>query len=189
MNTTSPSLIERLRTTEDQQAWGRFVELYSPLLYYWAHKIGLSRDQAADLVQDVCLVLMDKLPEFDYDASRSFRGWLRTITLNKCRDQLRRQARGPRNERTGEMAKLDVSDNVEFLGEQEYREQLVRRALQLMETEFEATTWRACWEHVVSGKSAERIAAELGMSVNAVYLAKSRVLRRLREELAGLLDP
>ena len=131
---TSHSLIERLCATDDQQAWQRFVDLYSPLLYSCAQKIGLSRDQAADVVQEVYLVLMNKLPEFEYDSSRSFRSWLRTVTLNKCRDHLRQQARGPRGERTGELANIGITDNVEFLEEAEYHEQLVRRALELMQS-------------------------------------------------------
>ena len=72
--------------------------------------------------------------------------------------------------------------------EVEYRQQLVRRALQIMQAEFEPTTWKACWESVVSGRAATEVAAELGVSVDVVYGAKSRVLRRLRQELAGLLD-
>jgi RNA polymerase sigma-70 factor (ECF subfamily) len=72
--------------------------------------------------------------------------------------------------------------------EGEYRQQLVRQALQIMQAEFEPTTWKACWEATVSGRSAAEIAQELGVSVNVVYSAKNRVLSRLRQELAGLLD-
>src|SRR5581483_587247 len=72
--------------------------------------------------------------------------------------------------------------------EHEYRQKLVARALELMRAEFQPTTWRACWEHVVSNRPAAEVAAELGMTVGAVYVAKGRVLRRLREELAGLWE-
>jgi len=90
MATTSSSLLERLRQPEATEAWQRFVHLYTPLLYYWARGTGLPEHDAADLVQDVLVVLVQKLPEFRYDAGQSFRGWLRTITLNKWRERCRR---------------------------------------------------------------------------------------------------
>jgi RNA polymerase sigma-70 factor (ECF subfamily) len=74
------------------------------------------------------------------------------------------------------------------LEETEYREHLVRRALTLMQRDFERTTWKACWETVVADRSAAEVATELGITVNAVYLSKSRVLRHLRHELRGFLS-
>jgi RNA polymerase sigma-70 factor (ECF subfamily) len=84
MNTTSASLLERLRRPVDQAAWERFVRLYTPLLCRWARKAGVPAPEVGDVVQDVFAVLVNKLPEFQYDASRRFRGWLWTITLTKC---------------------------------------------------------------------------------------------------------
>ena len=185
MNTTSISLLERLRHTNDQAAWQRFVHLYTPLLYYWARRTGLAADETADLVQEVLLVLVQKLPEFAYDPGRSFRGWLRTITLNKWRERCRRLSLPV------DAAELsDVADpgNYDAFDEAEYRQHLVKQALQVMQAEFEPTTWLACREFVVSGRPAAEVASELGVSVAVVYSAKSRVLRRLREELDGLLD-
>jgi RNA polymerase sigma-70 factor (ECF subfamily) len=89
METTSVSLLERLRQPDQPRAWERFVELYTPLLLYWARRRGLQHQDAADLVQDVLTVLVRKLPEFTYDRRRSFRGWLRTVLLNKWRDRQR----------------------------------------------------------------------------------------------------
>ena len=80
MNTTSFSLLERLRQPSDSAAWDRFVELYTPLLFYWGRRAGLQSADAADLVQDVFEVLLHKLPEFQYDRQKSFRSWLRTVT-------------------------------------------------------------------------------------------------------------
>jgi len=185
MYTTSISLLERLRRTGDQKAWQRFVHLYTPLLYYWARRTGLAVEETADLVQEVLLVLVQKLPEFDYDPERSFRGWLRTVTLNKWRERCRRLPF------PADAAGLsDVADPGELdpFDEAEYRQHLVKQALQVMQAEFEPTTWQACREFVVSGRPAADVAAELGVSVDVVYGAKSRVLRRLREELQGLLD-
>jgi RNA polymerase sigma-70 factor (ECF subfamily) len=187
MNTTSPSLLERLRQPEKREAWSRFVNLYTPLLYYWARRAGLPSHDAADLVQEVLLVLVQKLPEFKYDPDKSFRGWLRTILLNKWRERCRRYAALPAQASESGLSDVAIIVEPEF-EEAEYRQELIRRALEIMQSEFEPTTWKACWEFVVSGRPAVEVAGELGVSVEVVYSAKSRVLRRLREELAGLLD-
>jgi RNA polymerase sigma-70 factor (ECF subfamily) len=188
MHTTSVSLLERLRRPEETEAWPRFVRLYTPLLFYWARRTGLKQDDAADLVQEVLTVLVQKLPTFTYEPDKSFRRWLHTITLNKWRERGRRKSLPRRGPDEGSLSAVAAAPEAEPLDEVEYREQLVRRALQIMQAEFEPTTWKACWEAVVSGRAAADVAAELGVSVDVVYGAKSRVLRRLRQELHGLLD-
>jgi RNA polymerase sigma-70 factor (ECF subfamily) len=187
MNTTSPSLLERLRRPEETEAWPRFVHLYTPLLFYWARRTGLTQDDAADLVQEVLVVLVQKLPEFEYDPGKSFRAWLRTITLNKWRERGRRKGLSPATPDDPGLSALPAPAEDGF-DEAEYRKQLVRRALEIMQAEFEPTTWKACWEYVVADRPAAQVAADLGVSVGVVYGAKYRVLRRLREELRGLLD-
>src|SRR5438876_4447688 len=92
MHSTPVSLLERLRRPAEPEAWGRFVHLYTPLLYYWSRRAGLQPSDAADLVQDVLTTLVQKLPEFRYDEHKSFRAWLRTVTLNKWRDRRKRHA-------------------------------------------------------------------------------------------------
>src|SRR5579871_5849244 len=92
MHDTPASLLERLRGPTDQAAWVRFTHLYTPLLFHWAGRLGLRPDDAADLVQDVLATLVRELPRFEYDRDRSFRGWLRTVTLNRWRNSLRRRA-------------------------------------------------------------------------------------------------
>ncbi len=186
MDTTSISLLERLKVPLDQQAWARFVNLYTPMIYSWARRAGLPELDAADLVQEVFAALVEKMPQFAYDPSRSFRAWLKTVTLNRWRDRHRRQAVRPQ-EVIGEPPEIADSAEASF-GEAEYRQQLVARALELMQAEFQPTTWKACWEFVVGGRPAAEIARELGISENAVHLAKGRVLRRLRQELQGLLE-
>jgi RNA polymerase sigma-70 factor (ECF subfamily) len=188
MNTTSVSLLERLRQpVEREYAWRRFVQLYTPLLYHWARLLGLSSADAADLVQEVFALLVRQLPQFAYDRQKSFRGWLHTVFLNKWRDLRRRAAAAPH---AGDSAVEEASgpDPIADFDEAEYRQHLVQRLLQLMQTEFHPTTWKACWEFVVADRPAADVARELGITVNAVYLAKSRVLTRLRQELDGLLD-
>jgi RNA polymerase sigma-70 factor, ECF subfamily len=168
-------------------AWTKFVDLYTPLIYYWARRMGLSSHDAADLVQEVLTTLVRSLPEFSYDRNKSFRGWLRTVTHNAWRHALRRGAQNVRVQ-TADFAELAAPDESDAFEQNEYTRHLVGRALDLMQSEFEPTTWRACWASIVDGMPAEAIARELGISRNAVYLAKSRVLRALRRELAGLLD-
>src|ERR1700733_6355797 len=94
MTQTPVSLLERLRQPGAQEAWDRFVEIYSPLIYAWSRRAGLQDQDAADLVQDVLLTLVQAMPTFVYDRHKSFRGWLRTITLNKWRDVCKKQGRG-----------------------------------------------------------------------------------------------
>jgi RNA polymerase sigma-70 factor (ECF subfamily) len=187
MHTTSISLLERLRQPAAQEAWVRFVDLYTPLLYYWARQLHLQDQDVADLVQEVLILLVRKLPEFTYERHKSFRGWLRTVILNKWRS-IQRRAALPLEPNGNAMEQQTVPDNTEAVWEAEYRDHLVARALHLMQAEFQPTTWKACWEVVVSGRPATEVAAELHMTLGAVYAAKSRVLRRLRQELGELLD-
>ena len=188
MHTTSPSLLERLRIPDQGEAWPRFVRLYTPLLFYWARRAGLPQDDAADLVQDVLVVLVQKLPTFTYEPGKTFRGWLRTVALNKWRERCRRFADRPDQAGDAGLSGIADGDPAAAFEEADYRRQLVRRALEIMQAEFEPTTWKACWEVVVSDRPAAAVARELNVSVDVVYSAKSRVLRRLRQELAGLLD-
>jgi RNA polymerase sigma-70 factor (ECF subfamily) len=188
MQDTPVSLLERLRRPGEQAAWDRFVELYTPLLCDWARRLGLQESDAADLVQDVLTVLVEKLPQFVYDRNKSFRGWLWTVTVNKCREKQRRQAANPLPPQTEALQVVSIPDPAEAVGEEEYRQYLVRRALEVMRIEFQPATWQAFWECVVNERPATDVAGELGLSENAVYLAKGRVLRRLRRELDGLLD-
>ncbi len=188
MHTTPVSLLERLRHGAEDVAWSRLVRLYTPLVYHWARRFGLREQDAADLVQDVFALLLEKLPEFDYDPQRSFRSWLRTVTLNKWRENARRGTGQPAATAPSDLAELPDPRTDDDLGEAEYRRYVVQRALELMRTDFEEGTWRACWETVVNERSTADVGSELGMTPGAVRAAKFRVLARLRHELNGLMD-
>jgi RNA polymerase sigma-70 factor (ECF subfamily) len=188
MFTTPPSLLEQIRSAASASAWQQFVDLYTPLLFAWARRLGLSEQDSADLLQDLFATLVVQLPAFRYDPQRSFRAWLRTLLLNRWRNYCRERARSPLSLGKQFLEDQPAAEEVPFFEEEEYRQALVARALALMQSEFQPTTWRACWEFVVRARPAAEVAAELGLSVNAVYVAKSRVLRRLREQLDGLLD-
>jgi RNA polymerase sigma-70 factor, ECF subfamily len=185
MQSTPLTLLERLRQAPDDAAWRRLVQLYTPLLFHWARRAGESEHDAADLVQDVFVILVKTLPLFQLQPGGHFRAWLRTITLNKLRERKRRDALARQVPLGAEPA---LPDDVEAFWEDEYRGELTRRALQLMQSDFAPTTWQACWEHTAKGRPAAEVGRELGISENAVYIARCRVLRRLRQELAGLLD-
>ena len=184
MNSTAVSLLQRLRQQPAAADWDRLVRLYTPLLLYWARRLGLREEDAADLVQEVLIVLVKKLPEFEYEPGKSFRGWMRTVLMNKWRDRPRRAEPEPiENSKVHPPGPED-----DPLEEQEYRLFVMGQALRIMTSDFEPTTWQACWETVVAGRPAADVAAELGITPNAVYLAKARVLSRLRQDLDGLLD-
>jgi RNA polymerase sigma-70 factor (ECF subfamily) len=188
MRTTPHSLLLRLRQPGQDQAWGRFVDLYTPLLFHWARRLGLGQEDAADLVQDVFTVLVRQLPAFTCEAGKRFRPWLWTVTVNKYRERRRRKGGPALANGDVDLDQLAGPGGADSPEEAEYRQYVARRALELMETDFEPATWRACCEYAIEGRPAAEVAAELGLTINAVHLAKSRVFRRLREELSGLLD-
>lgn len=160
------------------------MRLYTPLLYYWVRRLGLQEQDAADLVQDVLTTLVQKLPEFDYDRRKSFRAWLRTITLNRWRNQQRQRPVSLLGDAAADVA----AEDMDALEDTEYRQYLVGRALGLMQAEFQPATWKIFWEHVVQGRKSADVADELGVSIDSIYAAKSRILRRLRQELEGMMD-
>jgi RNA polymerase sigma-70 factor, ECF subfamily len=187
MDKTPFSLLERLRAPDDAEAWNRFAALAVPFLFDSARRWGLQDADAADVVQDVFAVLAQKLPKFHYDPAHSFRSWLRTILLNKCRDRRRRLTCAVVRPAGIGLPEVAAPDPGDVFADGEYHRALAGRALHLMQAEFAETTWRACWEQVVNGRSAGEVARELKITVNVAYLARSRVLARLREELAGML--
>lgn len=187
MTTTSTSLLIRLRERTDREAWSRFVNLYGPLIYKWAKRTGLNADDASDLVQDVMALLVRKLPTFEYDKSRSFRSWLKTVTVNKWREKCRRKSLPISDATVSGLARIPEEQASDFW-EADYRKQVVSRAMDLMESEFQPKTWQACRRYVMGEASPDELAAEYGLSVWTIYSAKSRLLKRLREELDGLLD-
>ena len=187
---TSLSLLERARGL-DPDAWRRLVQLYSPLVFYWARRSGLSDVDAADLVQEVWLSVSKSLSGFHRDAqSGAFRGWLWMIARNKISDHFRKHSGGP--EASGGTDALQILQNfpeyepADDTGVEENG--LLHRALELIRPEFEERTWQAFWRLTVDGRSAAEVAQELGVLPNAVHQAKFRVLRRLRTEMAGLVE-
>ncbi len=188
---TSASLLKKLRDpalSGPQDAWRRFVELYTPLLFLWARRVGAGEQEAPDLVQEVFLVLAREMPYFRHDPAQRFRGWLWSVLRNKWSDRVRQRQAAPTIAGGNALGPLAGPDNVEEFVEEEYRAYLLARAIELMRSELPADDWHACQEYLVKGRPAAEVAGELGLTVNQVYLAKSRILRRVREELVDLLD-
>jgi RNA polymerase sigma factor (sigma-70 family) len=186
MQTTSASLLMRLRRPGEPEAWERFVRLYTPLLHGWATGLGLQHADATDLVQDVFVTLVQKLPEFEYDDHQRFRGWLWVVTRNKWREKARRAALPVEPNRPLDDLPAADGGGVE---EEDFRRYLLRRLLPTIRDRIPPDTWRVFHEYVVEGKPALRVAADLGVSVAVVYKTKVRVLAALHRELADLLPP
>jgi RNA polymerase sigma-70 factor, ECF subfamily len=190
--TTSLSLLERARA-RDQAAWSRLVDLYGPLLHRWCLGAGLQPADAADVTQEVFAVVARSIDGFRHDRpGDTFRGWLYSITRNKIRDRLRK-AETPGiggTDAQRRLASVPAEDaDPEPPADPEGERALYMQAIEMIRGEFEPMSWQAFWKVTVDGRSAADVAAELGMSRNAVYLARSRILGRLREEFNGLVNP
>lgn len=184
---TPLSLLERLQGSDHREAWERFVELYTPLLYAFVRRNGMDVGEARDVLQEVFLLLWKKLPTFQADPNQRFRGWLWTVVRNKVVDW-RRQAAANTLRTVASAIDPESPDTCTDLEEQEYRAHLVAAAMRVVRRDFDERTWKACWEYVAQSRPAAEVARELGLSVDSVYQAKVRVLARLRIELQGLLD-
>ncbi len=185
-STTSTGLLARLRT-QDVDAWSRLTKLYGPLVYGWCRRRGLQAEDAADVVQEVFRAVAANVQTFQ---AGSFRGWLWTITRSKMMDFFRKAERRPQaiggSDALGQMQQLPESlDATESAPSQVSG--LLRRALALIGPEFKKASWQAFWRVVMEDEAPAAVAKSLGISVNAVYVAKSRVLRRLREELGDFV--
>lgn len=194
---TSLTLLQRVRA-KDRNAWTVFAQLYGPVLYRWARVFGLQDADAADVAQDVLMVAAGKIEAFQRDQpGQSLRGWLRTITKNKCRDLLRaRQRQATATGGTDAQLMLGkIADESNGEGADERNDDdgvdaeasVVHAAVELLKADFEERTWQAFVQTSVEGRKASDVAADLKMSVGSVYTAKSRVLSRLRTEFQGLL--
>jgi RNA polymerase sigma-70 factor (ECF subfamily) len=196
MSETSFSLLERLREGPNETAWQHMVDLYSPLIRNWLRRYSLQDQDADDLVQDVLAVVVRKLPEFKKKAQiGAFRRWLRSITVNCLREFWRSQRFQPKVAGTGNEGFADVLDQLEDpesalskVWDREHDEHVTRRLLEMIRPRFEAKTWQAFQRVALEGASVDQVAEELGLSVNAVFIAKSRVIHMLRQEGQDLLE-
>jgi RNA polymerase sigma-70 factor (ECF subfamily) len=192
MAETSLTLLERLRLRSDASAWVRLVDLYTPLIHSWLRRHQVRPEDADDLAQEVFGVLLRELPRFEHNGRPgAFRCWLRIITANRLRAFWKAREHIPAgvadlDRRLDELT--DSDSGLSRLWDREHDEHVLRRLLELTEPEFTPNTWQAFRSLALEGRPPADVARELGMTVNAVQLAKSRVLRRLRWEARGLVD-
>lgn len=190
---TSKTLLERLRSN-DSEAWRVMVRLYTPLVRHWATRGGVQGVDVEDITQDVLQAAASNMDSFRRDRpGDSFRGWLRGITRNMVLQHFRRSGRNPRaSGGTDALVQLqELADGTSPEEEEDPAEELDglrRRALELVRSEFEDRTWQAFWMTVVEGRAPADIAKEMGVSATAIRMAKSRVLRRLKETFGDLIQ-
>lgn len=191
---TRASLLIRLRDSDDTDAWDQFAEIYSPLVFEFARRDGMQDSDAADLVQEVMQEVAGSIKRFDYDPSVGrFRSWLYKIAKRTSGHLRRRQARQPKG--SGDTRAMDqlhaVADSKEIPEEawdQQYQRQLLSWAADKIRDDFQETTWKAFWMTAVEGLQAANVATKLGVSVGSVYVAKNRVIKKLRLKIREIDD-
>jgi RNA polymerase sigma-70 factor (ECF subfamily) len=194
MNETSLSLLDRARGSAGEEAWPRLADVYSPLLRTWLLRFDVEAADADDLVQDVLLTISSELPGFEHSGrTGAFRSWLRTILVHRVRDFWRSKKYRPTAAGGSSWAErleqlTDESSDVSRAWNLEHDRHVMARLLDQVRPRFEAKTWEAFHRQMFDGQRADTVAAELGMPLNSVYVARSRVLSTLRREAAGLID-
>jgi RNA polymerase sigma-70 factor, ECF subfamily len=194
MAETSATLLERLNDRSDSLAWRRLVDLYSPLISGWLRRHGVSTEDAEDLTQEVLEVVFREVSRFRHNGRvGAFRTWLRTITINCLRQSLRSRRVQAQATGSSDIARMldqleDPASDLSHRWDHEHDEFVLQRLMKLIEPDFRPATWRAFRRQVIDGASAETVAAELSLTVNAVLIAKSRVLSHLRKNAQGLVD-
>jgi RNA polymerase sigma-70 factor, ECF subfamily len=194
MVTTSVSLLERLAASGDDEDWRKLLQIYRPFIEKVVQSYPLLASQSDDITQEVVLVLMRELPVFRRERVGSFRTWLRNITVNQLRTALRKLKRQS-------LAATDwtsIKDQVEALADplslasqrwdEEHDCAVMQRVIDIVRPSVQPQTWAAFERYAIQDQDPSQVAKELGLSLNSVLLAKSRVLRRLRAEAKGLVD-
>src|SRR5262245_52147907 len=183
---TRLSLLIRLRDLQDRDAWAQFVEVYAPLIYGYLRKRGLQDADAGDLTQACLRQVAARVGSFEYDPRRgSFRGWLFTVVRNKLRDFLARAGRPDQGSGdSGTQRLLEAQPAPEPAEadewEREYRRGLLAWAAEQVRPPVQEATWQAFWQTAVEGRAGKEVARRLGLTAAAVYLARGRVMARLR---------
>ena len=190
---TSRSLLERARDPRDVASWRRLNDLYAPLIRCWVRPYVAQPADADEVVQDVLTTLVREIARFEHNGrAGAFRAWLRNVAVNRLRAhwQTRQGVQG-----TGDSAVLeqlhqleDPNSSLSLAWDEEHDRHVVTTLLETIRLEFQPASWRAFEMTVRDDRPAAEVADELGLSVNAVLIAKSRVLKRLRQKAEGLVE-
>lgn len=191
---TRASLLLRLRDQRDQAAWTEFVDLYGPLVYGYARKQGLQDADAADLGQEVLGIVARAIGRLEYDPKRgAFRNWLFTVLRRKLSNW--RRGQGNRARASGDPAtqelleRCPVPESERSAWETEWEQRVFAWACEQVRRTVAGPTWQAFWQTAIEGQPGKQVAADLGMSVVAVYRARSRVQARLKELVQSVQEP
>jgi RNA polymerase sigma-70 factor (ECF subfamily) len=187
---TRPSLILRVRDVNDHAAWSQFVEIYTPLIFGYCRGRGLREGDAADVAQETMRAVVKAIGKFEYDPQRGkFRNWLLTVAQSKLHNYLAQRQRQP--ELAGATTleqKIEQASAAaqEYSWDAEYYRAIFNWAAERIRGEFQASTWQAFWQTTIDQRDGKEVAKSLGLSVGAVYVAKSRVVARLKEQIQGV---
>jgi RNA polymerase sigma-70 factor, ECF subfamily len=188
---TSVSLLDRLKAAgPDASDWNRLHAVYLPLIERWLGRVPGLGAESADLAQEVLVVVFREIPRFERQREGSFRAWLRQVTVNKVRTHRRKRPRRAvgLNAADGFLNSLaDPNSELAREWDMDHDRHIFQKLLAIVQPDFNSTTWRAFQRFAVDGLPAAIVASETGLSVNAVLQAKSRILKRLREEAGELL--
>ena len=187
---TQPTLLLRIRDTEDEASWERFVRIYTPLVFGYCRKRGLQEADASDVAQEVMRTVAQSINRFEYNQKKgTFRGWLLRVTRNKLLKYFSKLQKQPIGSgRTTIQAKLEETPDATETDHwnKAYQQRLFQWASGEVKDEFAEKTWSAFWLAAVENQSSQKIATELQMSLGAVYIAKSRVIARIRKQIESI---
>jgi RNA polymerase sigma factor (sigma-70 family) len=191
---TRASLLLRLRDRRDAAAWDEFVDRYAPLVYGYLRKRGLQDADAADLTQDVLAAVAGAISRLEYDPARgAFRNWLFTVVRRKLANW--RASRANRLRGSGDtdaqqlLEEAPAPDELEAEWQAEWERRLVAWACEQVRRDASEATWQAFWRTAVDGQPGKQVAADLGLTVAAVYHARSRILARIKELVSSAQEP
>jgi RNA polymerase sigma factor (sigma-70 family) len=186
---TSLTLMEGLREfPRNARAWERFVEQYRPKIYGWCRVWGLQEADAEDVAQDVIAKLTQKMMDFDYDRTRCFRAWLKTITQHALSDQLSSRCRALGDGSVPILSSLEAREDLEKRIEELFDRELLDRAIARVKERVAPVTWDAFRLTTFEDCSGAQVSCLLGIPIASVFVAKHRVHKILKEELAKLDD-
>lgn len=192
---TRASLLVRIRDGQDQEAWQQFMRIYAPVVYGFARKRGLQDADAADVMQDVLRSVAGAVDKLDYDPARgSFRSWLYTVARNRIFSFLNAQRHkiGLGTGDSGTREKLEQVPGPEWelatAWDEEYERSVAALAMQRVQAEVQPAAWQAFWQTAMEGRGGRDVAQSLGMTPGAVYVTRSRILARIKEEVQRLQE-
>jgi RNA polymerase sigma-70 factor (ECF subfamily) len=192
---TSVSLLERIASRNQEEDWNRLLSIYRPFIDQQVRRYPQLLDQADDIAQEIAMLLLRELPNFQRQRTGSFRAWLRQVAVNQLRNASRKRKSQPIA--IGDSPNIDamldeLSDPASLAAQRwdaEHDREVLRRVVEIVRQDVNPTHWRAFQAHVLDEKPVALVAKELGISENVVLLAKSRITKKMQLEAAGLIGP